>query len=194
MIFWQLFSVFFKIGLFSFGGGLAMIAVIQQEVVSHGWLTAEEYAQVVTISQMTPGPIAVNTATYVGAKICGPEFANAIFGSLAATVGVCLPSFLIVLVVAGSLSKFKSAPQVKWILNGIRPAVIGFMITAVVLFANITFFRIPIHSAQEFIPAWKNLNYIGIFLTILMFYLHKYRKISAIPLILISGICGMIMY
>ena len=71
-IYWDLFFVFFKIGLFSFGGGLAMVSVIQQEVLAHGWIPAAEYARIITISQMTPGPIAVNTATYVGARVCGP--------------------------------------------------------------------------------------------------------------------------
>lgn len=74
MLYWELFTVFFKIGLFSFGGGLAMISIIQQEVVGRGWIPAAEYARIITISQITPGPIAVNTATYVGARVCGPEF------------------------------------------------------------------------------------------------------------------------
>ena len=85
MIYLHLFTVFFKIGLFSFGGGLAIIAVIQQEVVGRGWLSTEEYAQIVTISQITPGPVAVNAATFVGARVPGGTMAESFLGSLVAT-------------------------------------------------------------------------------------------------------------
>lgn len=88
MLYWELFTVFFKIGLFSFGGGLAMISIIQQEVVGRGWIPAAEYARIITISQITPGPIAVNTATYVGARVCGPEFWHALLGSFVATFAI----------------------------------------------------------------------------------------------------------
>ena len=108
-IYWDLFFVFFKIGLFSFGGGLAMVSVIQQEVLAHGWIPAAEYARIITISQMTPGPIAVNTATYVGARVCGPDFVPAFMGSFIATLGVSLPSFIIVYFVARSLEKFSQS-------------------------------------------------------------------------------------
>ena len=100
MLYWELFTVFFKIGLFSFGGGLAMISIIQQEVVGRGWIPAAEYARIITISQITPGPIAVNTATYVGARVCGPEFWHALLGSFVATFSVSLPSFILVAIVA----------------------------------------------------------------------------------------------
>lgn len=119
-IYWDLFFVFFKIGLFSFGGGLAMVSVIQQEVLAHGWIPAAEYARIITISQMTPGPIAVNTATYVGARVCGPDFVPAFMGSFIATLGVSLPSFIIVYFVARSLEKFSQSRLVKEALCGIR--------------------------------------------------------------------------
>ena len=109
MLYWELFTVFFKIGLFSFGGGLAMISIIQQEVVGRGWIPAAEYARIITISQITPGPIAVNTATYVGARVCGPEFWHALLGSFVATFSVSLPSFILVTIVARSLQKFNSS-------------------------------------------------------------------------------------
>ena len=108
MLYWELFTVFFKIGLFSFGGGLAMISIIQQEVVGRGWIPAAEYARIITISQITPGPIAVNTATYVGARVCGPEFWHALLGSFVATFSVSLPSFILVAIVARSHQKFNS--------------------------------------------------------------------------------------
>ena len=115
MLYWELFTVFFKIGLFSFGGGLAMISIIQQEVVGRGWIPAAEYARIITISQITPGPIAVNTATYVGARVCGPEFWHALLGSFVATFSVSLPSFILVAIVARSLQKFNSSLAVQWI-------------------------------------------------------------------------------
>ena len=121
MLYWELFTVFFKIGLFSFGGGLAMISIIQQEVVGRGWIPAAEYARIITISQITPGPIAVNTATYVGARVCGPEFWHALLGSFVATFSVSLPSFILVAIVARSLQKFNSSLAVQGILNGLRP-------------------------------------------------------------------------
>lgn len=188
ILYWQLFSVFFKIGLFSFGGGLAMIAIIQQEVVGRGWLTASEYAQVVTISQITPGPIAVNAATYVGARVCDSSSVASFLGSLTATLGVSLPSFILVLLVAGSLKKFSSSPITKSVLEGIRPAVIGFMLSAVLVFLKLTLFPLLPDSTPG------NLNPYGIALIAILFYLHSYKKVSPIPLILIAGACGLILY
>ena len=158
-IYWDLFFVFFKIGLFSFGGGLAMVSVIQQEVLAHGWIPAAEYARIITISQMTPGPIAVNTATYVGARVCGPDFVPAFMGSFIATLGVSLPSF------------------------------IAFMITAVIFFLNITVFPIDNATSES-----NTFNPIGIPVLAVLFYLHYYRKVGAIRLMLISGIIGVLVY
>ena len=193
MIYWDLFFVlffvFFKIGLFSFGGGLAMVSVIQQEVLAHGWIPAAEYARIITISQMTPGPIAVNTATYVGARVCGPEWFPAFMGSFIATLGVSLPSFIIVYFVARSLEKFSKSTLVQQALCGIRPAVIAFMITAVIFFLNITLFPIENTAAES-----STFNPIGIPVLLLLFYLHYYRKVGAISLMLISGIIGMLVY
>ena len=180
-IYWDLFFVFFKIGLFSFGGGLAMVSVIQQEVLAHGWIPATEYARIITISQMTPGPIAVNTATYVGARVCGPDFVPAFMGSFIATLGVSLPSFIIVYFVARSLEKFSQSRLVKEALCGIRPAVIFFL--------NITVFPIDNATSEN-----STFNPIGIPVLAVLFYLHYYRKVGAISLMLISGIIGVLVY
>ena len=188
IIYWQLFSVFFKIGLFSFGGGLAMIAFIQQEIISRNWLTPAEFSQVVTISQMTPGPVAVNAATFVGARVCDSSHLASFFGSLVATLGVSLPSFILILLVAGSLKKFSSSQAVKSILHGIRPAVIGFLLAAVLVFLKLTLFPLlPDSMPGRFHPA-------GLLLVCLLFYLHYYRKISPIPLILLAGVLGFFFY
>lgn len=189
MLYWELFTVFFKIGLFSFGGGLAMISIIQQEVVGRGWIPAAEYARIITISQITPGPIAVNTATYVGARVCGPEFWHALLGSFVATFSVSLPSFILVAIVARSLQKFNSSLAVQGILNGLRPSVIALMLTAVFFFMRITFFPAAGTAAMEnlltYFKFWPTL------LTALLFYLHYYRNLSAIPLMLLAGCAGL---
>lgn len=188
IIYWQLFSVFFKIGLFSFGGGLAMIAFIQQEIISRNWLTPAEFAQIVTISQMTPGPIAINAATFVGARVCDSTPLEAFFGALAATLGVSLPSFMLILLVAGSLKKFSNSPAVRAILHGIRPAVIGFLLAAVVVFIKLALFPLlPSSIPDTFHPS-------GLILICLLFYLHYYRKVSPIPLIILAGILGLFLY
>ena len=184
MLYWELFTVFFKIGLFSFGGGLAMISIIQQEVVGRGWIPAAEYARIITISQITPGPIAVNTATYVGARVCGPEFWHALLGSFVATFSVSLPSFILVAIVARSLQKFNSSLAVQGILNGLRPSVIALMLTAVFFFMRITFFPAAGTAAME-----NLLTYFKFWPTLL----HYYRNLSAIPLMLLAGCAGLLM-
>lgn len=188
IIYWQLFSVFFKIGLFSFGGGLAMIAFIQQEIISRGWLTPSEFAQIATISQMTPGPVAVNAATFVGARVCDSSPLASFMGSLIATLGVSLPSFVLILLVAGSLKKFSSSIAVKSILHGIRPAVIGFLLSAVLVFFKLALFPLlPNSTSGKFHP-------FGLVLVCFLFYLHYYRKVSPIPLILLAGVLGLFFY
>ena len=188
IIYWQLFSVFFKIGLFSFGGGLAMIAFIQQEIISRGWLTPTEFAQIATISQMTPGPVAVNAATFVGARVCDSSPLASFMGSLIATLGVSLPSFILVLLVAGSLKRISSSLAVKTILNGIRPAVIGFLLSAVLVFFKLALFPLLPNSASgSFHP-------FGLVLICSLFYLHYYRKVGPIHLILLAGVLGLFFY
>ena len=150
-----------------------------------------EYARIITISQITPGPIAVNTATYVGARVCGPEFWHALLGSFVATFSVSLPSFILVAIVARSLQKFNSSLAVQGILNGLRPSVIALMLTAVFFFMRITFFPAAGTAAMEnlltYFKFWPTL------LTALLFYLHYYRNLSAIPLMLLAGCAGLLM-
>ncbi|MDR1180058.1 MAG: chromate transporter, partial [Spirochaetales bacterium] len=128
----QLVWSFFKIGLFSYGGGYAMVPMMQSEIVSHNWIPIREFADIVAISQMTPGPIAVNAATYIGYRVAG------IFGSAAATLGVTLPSFILVILVTHFLQKFKESHTVNSILTGIRPATVGLIAAAVIFFARMS--------------------------------------------------------
>lgn len=125
MIYLSLFISFFKIGLFSFGGGYAAMPLIQEQVVSlNGWLTLREFSDLITISQMTPGPIAINAATFVGTKIAG------IGGATAATLGCIMPSCIIVSVLAWLYIKYRKLETVKGILNSLRPAVVAMIASA----------------------------------------------------------------
>jgi len=121
----RLFWAFFKIGLFSFGGGYAMIPFIQREIIDvNGWLTLEQFMDIIAISQMTPGPIAVNAATFVGYKIAG------FWGSVSATCGVAAPSAIIILTLAFLLKKYRSLRWVDNFFVGTRPAVIALIVNA----------------------------------------------------------------
>lgn len=124
MIFIQLFLSFFKVGLLGFGGGLAIVRLIYDSIQPFMEMSREAFANIVAISQITPGPLAVNTATYVGFEAAG------ILGSLSATLGVVLPAFIIVSIVCRTLQKFKDSKWVKGAMTGIRPAVMGLIASA----------------------------------------------------------------
>ena len=125
MIFWQLFVSYLKIGFFGFGGGYAMLSLIQNEVVvQHAWMTNAEFADIVAVSQMTPGPIAVNSATFVGYRVCG------FTGALCATLGVVLPSFLVITAIAFVLREFQSMKVVQYAFFGIRAGVLALILKA----------------------------------------------------------------
>ena len=127
MIYLQLFLSFLQIGLFSFGGGYAAMPLIQDQVVTrYGWLSMAEFTDLITISQMTPGPIAVNSATFVGYHVAGP------FGAFCATVGVVLPSFFIILILSYFLRQFESLQVVQFAFNGIRAGVLALIVGALV--------------------------------------------------------------
>ena len=125
MIYLQLFLSFLQIGLFSFGGGYAAMPLIQGQVVTqHGWLSMEEFTDLITISQMTPGPIAINSATFVGIKIAG------IPGALVATGGCILPSCVIVTLIAKLYLKYRNMAMLQGVLNSLRPAVVAMIASA----------------------------------------------------------------
>lgn len=125
MIFWQLFYTFAFIGSLAFGGGYVMIPLIDSQVVEKlHWLTSTEFADIVAIAEMTPGPIAINTATFVGFKMAGP------LGSVIATIGVVVPSFIIVMILAKLVTRFSQSPYLQTALGGIRPVVVGLIASA----------------------------------------------------------------
>lgn len=167
-----LYWAFFKIGLFTFGGGYAMIPLLEKEVVStYGWLTLPEMLDVLAVSQVTPGPIAINMATFVGYKVTG------FTGALAATLGVITPSVLIVLVIARFYSQFRRLNIVQGIFQGIRP-----MVVALIGAAGIFIVR----SSAIDIPSLVIMA--GSFLAI------KYARLSPITVILGAGLLGMFIF
>lgn len=120
---WQLFLTFFKIGAFTFGGGYAMIPLIQRETAEkHGWITDEDILEVLAIAESTPGPIAINSATFIGYRVAG------VWGSVFATLGVVLPSFLIILAISGLLRQFQNIRAVQYAFFGIRAGVLALLI------------------------------------------------------------------
>lgn len=151
MIFLQVVWVFFKIGVFGFGGGYAMLSLIQDEVVhQHHWMTKEEFTDLVAISQTTPGPIGINTATYAGfsaVEHAGYPPAAAVFGSVLATITVCLPAFLLIMLISYSYSRFQKNRYFNAVLSGIRPlsiALIGFAAYSLMTPENFTDYLSPL--------------------------------------------------
>ena len=127
MIYLELFWTFFKIGLFSFGGGYGMIPLIQQEVGAKNWIASDMVSNFIGISETTPGPIAINMATFVGSTV-GNGAGSAFLGALAATLGVVLPSFIIILIIAALLNNFMENKVVAKVITGIKPVVVGLIL------------------------------------------------------------------
>ena len=132
-IFLDLFLTFFKIGAFTFGGGYAMLPLMQEEVVNHKWMPLEDVVNFIAVSESTPGPFAINMATYVGSEVGGAfGLAGSIFGSFCATFGVVLPSFVVILIVAKCFERFKNSKVVSGCMTGLKPAVVGLIGSAII--------------------------------------------------------------
>ena len=180
MIFIELFLTFFKIGITTFGGGYAMIPLIQSEIVAKGWLTETALVNFIAVSESTPGPFAINIATYVGRVTAGMG------GSLCATLGVVLPSFIIILIVAKFYKKFKASKTVKGVMTGLRPAVIGLIGAALVSMATTVFF--PLGVSLTALLTWDTVA--SVVILALALYLGMAKKLSPIIIILISAALG----
>jgi len=182
---------FIKIGLFSFGGGYAMIPLIQKEIENHGWLTSNQFVDIISIAEMTPGPIAVNSATFVGYKVAG------IFGGIIATIGVAMPSFILVLLVSKYFFKFQEHSLNKMIFYGIRPVITGLIFSASIFVAQTAFFNEGI-TMNNLISTLEYTNNIIDFKSILIFALTIISitrfKLNPILTIAGSGILGIILY
>ncbi len=177
-----LFLTFLKIGAFTFGGGYAMLPLIQDAVLKAGWLTAKELVDFVAVSESTPGPFAVNIATYVGRRTAG------IPGALCSTLGVVLPSFVIILIIARFFEKFKTSRLIKALMSGLKPAVIGLIGAALLSVAKTAFFpdglRLLSADRYDFFCS------LAIF-TVAAFLLFK-NKLHPIMIVLISAALGII--
>lgn len=189
MIYLELFLTFLKIGAVSFGGGYGMISLIREDCLSNAWLTDGELLNFIAVSESTPGPIAVNMATFVGSSQGG------ILGAFFATVGVVLPSFVIILLIATILSMMLKYAGVKATLAAIRPAIIGMILaTAVTMLISVIFSIKAIHDSS-FMFDWKPLVILGIIILFVFAYSKfKKKQISPILLILISGVLGIIFF
>ncbi len=188
MIYLKLFLVFLKIGAVSFGGGYGMISLIREEVLSNAWLTEEEMIDFIAVSESTPGPIAVNIATFIGSSQGG------FLGAFVATLGVVLPSLIIIILIAALLKKVLKYAGVQATLNGIRPAVASLVLaTAVILFLKIIFGLQTVESFLSF--DWKALAIFGIVGAVaVLFSIVRKRSFSPILLLILSGGLGMIFY
>ena len=167
---WLLFKTFFLIGAFSFGGGYAMLPLIQQEVVqNYAWLSATQFADILSVAEMTPGPVSINTATYVGYQVAG------ISGSVLATIGVVLPSLIIISTLTSIVLKNKNNPYFQGVFHGLRPVVVALIIgAAIILGINTNTFS----------------NIVEIFLTVIALGLFYFTKLHPILLLLSFGILG----
>lgn len=189
MIFLQLFLTFLKIGVVSFGGGYAMIPFIQDEVISNGWLTADEILNFIAISESTPGPVAINMATFVGASQGG------FFGALLATLGVVLPSFVIILTIATIITGLLKYAGVKAFLDGLKPVVVGLILgTGITIFLQVILSFANISSNALYFD-WKALVIFTVVLLTHVIYKKQTKKaISPILLIIISAALGILFY
>ena len=190
MLYLELFLTFFQIGLFGFGGGYAMLSMIQGEVVTgHHWISSNEFTDIVAISQMTPGPIGINSATYVGyiaVTNAGYSHFWGILGSITATFAVILPSFIPMIAISKFFLKYQKHPLVTAVFKGLRPAVVGLLAAAaLVLMTKENFGDYQTDHYQFFIS-------IGLFL--LAFMGTRIYKINPILIIVLCGLAGWVLY
>lgn len=183
----NLFWIFFKIGLFTFGGGYAMIPLIQSELVGGGYISQELLYDFIGISESTPGPIAINMATFIGTNQLG------VLGALVTTIGVALPSFLIILLIASLGSKILDSRGVKMAFLGLKPAVIGLIFS--VSIGLFVYAVIPSIKLDVLEFDFSVFNYKGLLILVIVFILTLIRKkISPIQIILVSSLLGIIVY
>ncbi len=179
MIYLELLWTFFKIGAFTFGGGYAMLPLMQEQVLAHGWSTEEEIINFIAVSESTPGPFAINMATYIGMETGG------LFGAFCSTLGVVLPSFIIILIVAQFYEKFKTSTVVSGCMSGLKPAVVGLIGSAVVSIGATVFFEQGVSLAVfSQIPFYSSLLIFAA-MSVLAF-----KKVHPIVIICASAVLG----
>lgn len=172
MIYWGLFLSFFKIGLFSFGGGYAMIPLIQNEVIEvNSWLSQAEFLDMLAIAQVTPGPIAINTATFVGQRVAG------IPGAVTTTFAVVFPSFVIVLILAYLVKRIGESKQMDYVYKGLRPVVLALILSALVSIGRESITGISTAA-----------------IAVLGFLALRYKKLNMVMILILSGLLGVFFY
>ena len=190
MLLFELFVTFFKIGLFSFGGGYGMLSVIQGEVVTrHAWMSISEFTDIVAISQMTPGPIGINSATYVGYTAMSNAYGSvwlSVLGSLIASLAVMLPSLILMLMVSRYLLKYSKSSGVNSVFRILRPAVVGLIASAALLLMNSENFGDMSESPLQF--------FVSVAITVFSFIAMRRYKASPILILVLSGVFGGIFY
>lgn len=198
-IYWQLVWAYIKIGIFGFGGGYAMLSLVEKAVVSPGWITETMFTDIVAISQMTPGPIGINSATYIGFVAPGevdPSLSGigwSLLGSVLATLAVVLPSFILVLYSSHFIRKHSESGVIKAIFTGLRPVIVGLIASAAIMLMN----------SPNFNPRginWQLFTNIGIcVVAFCMVYFpvklpKRIIKIHPILIIIFAGIAGLVLY
>ena len=189
MIFLELFITFFFIGIFGFGGGYGMLSLIQNEVVvKHQWMTASEFTDMVAISQMTPGPIGINSATYCGytaVQNAGMGDGLAILGSVTATFALVLPSMILMILICRMFLKYMHTTEVQSVFRCLRPAVVGLLAAACLLLMTEDNFSSPMKDSWHF--------WISVFLFVAAFIGVKFVKINPIRMIVYSALAGLLL-
>lgn len=183
MILFKLFYTFFTIGLFTFGGGYAMLPLIQERVVANQWMDVSQIMDFIAVSESTPGPFAINIATYVGMETGG------VLGAICATFGVVLPSFIVILIVARFYEKFKTSRTVAGAMTGLRPVVIGLIGSAVLSMASEVFFAAGLTLAA-FTSYWFVVSLIIAALALLLVFRFKAHPIVVIVVSAVLGIAA----
>lgn len=191
MIFLKLFLTFFKIGLFTFGGGYAMLPFIQSEVLKNGWMAEQEIIDFIAVSESSPGPFAINISTYIGSVMGGNtalgQFFGSVLGAFCATLGVVLPSFIVILIVAKCYDKFKENRIVKGCMTGLKPAVVGLIGSAFIGMAMTVFIPLGFTAA-----IFKDISlYISLAILAISLVL-SFKKVHPILVICISAVLGIV--
>ena len=190
MIYFQLFYTFFLIGLFTFGGGYAMIPMIEDQIVGKGWMTDAQLSDFIAISESTPGPFAINISTFVGSQTAG------IFGAVCSTIGVVLPSLIIIILVAIILSKFLKNRFVQGALNGVKPVIVGLITATAIIF----FVKMALFAGNPIFSQTVVFNRAGVALLIVLasfafiYKIGQKKSLNPILLLLLSAVLGIVLF
>lgn len=198
-IYWKLIWAYIKIGIFGFGGGYAMLSLVEKSVVSPGWISETMFTDIVAISQMTPGPIGINSATYIGYVAPGevnPALSGigwSLLGSVLATLAVVIPSFILVLYSSHFIRRHSESGAIKAIFSGLRPVIVGLIASAAIMLMNVANFN-PRHVDWQL---WTNIAICAVAFCLAYFpikYRKKSVKIHPILIIVLAGVAGFVLY